>query len=108
MTAKEFANWLNTMHFTKLSEVYQAHNKYFSPEVGKRVPQKKVYMGYCKELIADMVEYGATVEEIERAIIFSYVVLDCEKCRLSILAAKDDLLIDELYDKYVRKRGEKE
>lgn len=101
MTNKKFKDFIDKMNFVEYSKIYQAHNDYFSSQGWSKGKVRKGYFTYCQELIEDMVENGATADELERAIIFSYVVLDAEKCRLSILKAKDDLKIQELYSKYV-------
>lgn len=101
MTSRKFKEFLDKMSFVEYSKIYQAHNDYFSSQGYDKGKVRTGYFTYCQELIEDMTENGATAEELERAIIFSYVVLDSEKCRLSILKAKDDLHIQELYLKYV-------
>lgn len=101
MTQPSFKKYLEKLNFVELSKLYDAHNRYFSPHGYDKGKTRSKYFGYCQELIDDMCENGASAEELERAIIFSYVVLDADKCRLSILKAKDDLCIQELYEKYV-------
>ena len=92
---------LNKINFVEKSRIYQAHNDYFSSQGWSRGPLRTKWFSYCQELIDDMNERGADIAEMERAIIFAYVVLDAEKCRLSIIKAYDDLCILELYQKYV-------
>ncbi len=101
MNGRSFRNWLDKLSFVELSKLYQAHNDYYSSQGYSKGTERTRYFTYCHELIEDMVEHGATADELERAIIFSYVVLDSEKYRLSIFKAKEDLLIQELYNKYV-------
>lgn len=101
MTAAGFKKYLNKINFVGTSKLYQVHNDYYSSQGYSKGKERTRYFGYCQELIDDMVENGATAEELEKAIIFSYVVLDAEKFKLSIVKAKDDLDIQSLYNKYV-------
>lgn len=106
MNSRGFYNYLDKINFVELSKIYQAHNTYFSSQGWDRGKLRTKWFSYCQELIDDMSENNATYEEMERAIIFAYVVLDAEKCRLSIIKAYDDLCIVELYKRYVL--GEKD
>lgn len=101
MTSPSFKKYLDKLSFVELSKLYQAHNDYYSSQGYSRGKERTRYFNYCHELIEDMAEHGASAEELERAIIFSYIVLDSEKFKLSIFKAKEDLLIQELYNKYV-------
>ena len=101
MNAAGFRKFFDKNNFVEASKLYQVHNDYYSSQGYSKGKERTRYFGYCQELIADMTENGATAEEIERAIIFSYVVLSSEKFKLSILKAKDDLDIQSLYNKYV-------
>ena len=101
MNSKGFYNYLTKLNFVEKSKIYNAHNQYFSSQGWSKGPLRTKWFGYCQELIDDMNERGADISEMERAIIFAYVVLDAEKCRLSIIKAYDDLCILELYQKYV-------
>jgi hypothetical protein len=84
------------------SKVYDARNKYFSSNGYPTKTMRQKYISYCSKLITEMTIKNATAEELERALLFSLVVLDSIKCRLSLIKAKDDLDILELEMKYVR------
>lgn len=84
------------------SKVYDARNKYFSHNGYPTKAMRQKYISYCSKLISEMTIKNATAEELERALLFSLVVLDSVKCRLSLTEAKDDLDILELEMKYVR------
>lgn len=81
------------------SSIYELRNKYYTFDPPAK-SIRQTYMGFCSNLIANMTVNGATAEELERAILFSYVVLDSEKFKLNILTAKDDFGIQELHEKY--------
>ena len=86
--------------------VVQMFRRNFSEELTTEYAEKisNMQIEYCfrEELIEDTINNeGSSVAEIERAILFGYVVLDAEKYKLNILRAKEDLEIQELYDKYV-------
>ena len=81
------------------STIYELRNKYYTVDPPTR-SIRQTYLGFCSNLIANMVVNGATAEELEKAILFSYVVLDSEKFKLNILTAKDDFGIQKLYAKY--------
>ena len=100
---ERFIKFLKTMKYDikGAQDIYQAHNKYYSEFGYSKGATRKKYFSYCQELIEDCIENGGTVEEIERAILFSYVVLDAETYKLDILKAKDDLRITDLYQRYV-------
>lgn len=84
------------------STIYDAYNKYYSSNpTSKTVRQKDI--GYCSRLIIEMTAKGATEDEFERAILYSLVVIDCVKKKLSTTKAYEDLNIRELYDKYVKR-----
>lgn len=101
---EKFIKFLKAMKYDSkeaVNDIYNAHNLYYSGFGYSKGSIRKKYFSYCQELIEDVIENGGTVEEIERAILFAYVVLDSEKFKLNILKAKDDLKITELYQKYV-------
>ena len=100
MRQKTFYDWLMQFGLEK-SKVYDLHNRFYSYNGWTKGKTRSNYFSYCQELVECMSEYGATEAEIEIALIFCYVVLDCEKYKLSVLKAKDELNIDELYKKYV-------
>ena len=81
------------------SSIYELYNKYYTMDPPSR-SIRQTYLGFCTRLVNNMVDNGATAEELERALLFSYVVLDSEKHKLSIITAKDDFGIQELHDKY--------
>jgi hypothetical protein len=81
------------------SAVYELRNKYYTLEPTPR-SIRQVYIGFCTGLITKMTANGATADELEKAMLFSYVVLDADKYRLNILTAKDDLGIQALHEKY--------
>lgn len=81
------------------SSIYELHNKYYTFEPTPR-SVRQTYLGFCSNLITNMTVNGATAEELEKAILFSCVVLDSDKYRLNILTAKDDFGIQALYEKY--------
>lgn len=81
------------------STVYELRNKYYTFEPTPR-SVRQVYIGFCTGLITKMTANGATAEELEKAMLFSYVVLDADKYRLNILTAKDDFGIQALHEKY--------
>ena len=99
MNAKELNELLKKSGLPQ-SKVYDAHNKYYSGSGYPNRETRKKYTGYCSHLIDGMVENGGKEEELERALLFSYVVLDSEKKKLSIITAKEDFGIQELHDKY--------
>lgn len=83
------------------STIYDAYNKYYSSSpTSKTVRQKDI--GYCSRLIIEMTAKNATEDEFKRVILYSIVVIDCVKKKLSTTKAYEDLDIRELYDKYVR------
>lgn len=83
------------------SKIYEAHNKYYSYDNWTPRMVRTKDIGFCSRLLTDMADNGATEDELERAILFSIVVLDCVKKRLNIKKAFDDLGIAELRDKYM-------
>lgn len=101
---QEFKKFLDTVKGKEnLNEaIYDSRQKYYSSYGYSSGSTRKRYFSYCQELIEDTINNeGSSVAEIERAILFGYVVLDAEKYKLNILRAKEDLEIQELYDKYV-------
>ena len=105
MNAKELSEMLSKSGLPK-SKVYDTHNKYFTAKGYPSRETRKKYTNYCSNLIAGMIENGSKEEELERALLFSLVCIDSIKYKLSILKAKEDLGIDELYLKYYEKKGE--
>lgn len=99
MNAKELHELLKKSGLPQ-SKVYDAHNKYYSGSGYPNRETRKKYTDYCSHLIDGMVENGGKEEEFERALLFSFVCIDSIKYKLSILKAKEDLGIDELYLKY--------
>lgn len=83
------------------STIYDAYNKYYSSSPTSRTVRQKD-IGYCSRLIMEMAAKDATEDEFERAILYSIVVIDCVKKKLSTTKAYEDLNISGLYDKYVR------
>lgn len=83
------------------SKIYEAYNKYYSSNnwTPRTVRQKDI--GFCSRLISDMAANGATEDEFERAILFSIIVLDCEKKKLNTSRAYEDLDILTLKQKYM-------
>lgn len=96
--AKDLKNILDKSGVQK-SAIYELRNKYYTFEPTPR-SVRQTYIGFCSNLITNMTVNGATAEELEKAILFSCVVLDSDKYRLNILTAKDDLGIQALYEKY--------
>jgi len=83
------------------STIYDAYNKYYSSNpTSKTVRQKDI--GYCSRLIIEMTAKNATDDEFERVILYSIVVIDCAKKKLSTTKAYEDLNISELYNKYIK------
>lgn len=83
------------------STIYDAYNKYYSSSPTSRTVRQKD-IGYCSRLIMEMAAKGATEDEFERVILYSIVVIDCVKKKLSTTKAYEDLNISELYNKYVK------
>lgn len=83
------------------STIYDAYNKYYSSSPTSRTVRQKD-IGYCSRLIIEMTAKDATEDEFERAILYSIVVIDCVKKKLSTTKAYEDLNIRELYDKYIK------
>lgn len=83
------------------STIYDAYNKYYSSSPTSRTVRQKD-IGYCSRLIIEMTAKGATEDEFERVILYSIVVIDCVKKKLSTTKAYEDLNISELYNKYVK------
>ena len=83
------------------TKIYEAYNKYYSSNnwTSRTVRQKDI--GFCSRLISDMTVNGAMEDEFERAILFSIVVLDCEKRKLNTSRAYEDLDILTLKQKYM-------
>lgn len=96
--AKDLKNILDKSGVQK-SAIYELRNKYYTFEPAPR-SVRQTYIGFCSNLITNMTANGATAEELEKAILFSVVVLDADKYRLNILTAKDDMGIQQLYEKY--------
>ena len=84
------------------SQQYQLRNTYYSMDGFPTKEIQKNYLNYCDKLIDGMCEKGASPKELERALIFCYVVIDSLKCKLSILKAYDDLEIEDLNSRYVK------
>lgn len=83
------------------STIYDAYNKYYSSSPTSRTVRQKD-IGYCSRLIMEMAAKDATEDEFERAILYSIVVIDCVKKKLSTTKAYEDLNISELYNRYVK------
>ena len=83
------------------STIYDAYNKYYSSSPTSRTVRQKD-VGYCSRLIMEMTAKNATEDEFEQAILYSIVVIDCVKKKLSTTKAYEDLNIRELYNKYVK------
>lgn len=66
----------------------------------KSLIQYKIEVGKNSNLFHDMCQYGATEEELVRAIKYGMVVVDAQKHFLDWKQAKKDFRIDELYKKY--------
>lgn len=98
MSAKDLKKVIDNSGIQK-SSIYELRNKYYTFEPTPR-SVRQTYIGFCSNLITNMTTNGATAEELEKAILFSVVVLDADKYRLNILTAKDDLGIQSLYEKY--------
>ena len=64
--------------------------------------QHQIQVGKNSNLIADMCWYGATGEELVRAIKHGTVVLDADKHHLDWQKSGEDFCIQELYQKYRR------
>ena len=64
--------------------------------------QHQIQVGKNSNLIADMCWYGATGEELVRAIKHGTVVLDADKHHLDWQKSGEDFGIQELYQKYRR------
>lgn len=96
--AKDLKNILDKSGVQK-SAIYELRNKYYTFEPTPK-SVRQTYIGFCSNLIANMTANGATAEELEKAILFSIVVLDSDKYRLNILTAKDDFGIQALHEKY--------
>lgn len=62
---------------------------------------QQIWLAKAIKLISSMQKNGGTEEEIKRAEKFALVCLDAEKKCLSIFAAKEDLGISELMEKYI-------
>lgn len=98
MSAKDLKKVIDNSGIQK-SSIYELRNKYYTFEPTPR-SVRQTYIGFCSNLITNMSANGATAEELEKAILFSVVVLDADKYRLNILTAKDDLGIQALHEKY--------
>ena len=98
MSAKDLKKVIDNSGVQK-SAIYELRNKYYTFEPTPR-SVRQTYIGFCSNLITNMTANGATAEELEKAILFSVVVLDADKYRLNILTAKDDLGIQALHEKY--------
>lgn len=72
--------------------------------VFKHPNQHKIELGKTTNLIGDMCWYGASVEEVVRAILYGMVVLDADKRHLDWKKAAEDFGIQELLKKYRRFR----
>ena len=64
---------------------------------------KQTQMGVVSNLITDMTIKGANVDEIERAVKHSMVIIDAEKHNLNWKQSEKDNRIDELKRKYQKK-----
>lgn len=103
MNAYNFKKFLEGLHYEDKTAIYNARNKYYSSQgYTKDDNVRKGYFIFVSELLDDMLHNeSSSVEEIERAILFGYIVLDSRKYKMSVQMAKEDLGIQELYDKYV-------
>lgn len=101
ITSKKLLEYLEKLNLISKSDIYGTHNKYFSATGYSKGTERTRYFGYCHELIETMIDRNAMYDEVKKAMLFAYVVLDADKYRLSIIKAKDDLDIQELYNKYV-------
>ena len=84
------------------SQQYQLRNTYYSMDGFPTKEIQKNYLNYCNNLIDKMCEGGASPKELERALIFCYVVIDSIRYKLSILKAYDDLEIEDLNNRYAK------
>lgn len=78
-----------------------ANDQYFK-ELSISPKQHQIQVGKNSNLIADMCWYGATGEELVRAIKHGTVVLDADKHHLDWQKSGEDFGIQELYQKYRR------
>lgn len=85
------------------SDIYELHNKFYHYDAAISKRDKQIWCGRCSRLITDMSVNGATAEELEKAILFSIVVIDSDKKRLLVHKAYDELGIRELEQKYMNK-----
>lgn len=84
------------------SQQYQIRNTYYSYDGCATKEIQKNYLNYCDKLIDKMCDNGASPKELERALIFCYVIIDCVEYRLSVIKAYDDLEIEDLNNRYAK------
>lgn len=85
---------------------YDPREQYVIPKLATPVfrspKQRQIEVGKNSNLIADMCWYGATEEELVRAIKHGTVVLNADKHHLDWKKSAEDFRIQELYQKYRR------
>lgn len=82
----------------KMYKMSQDSNGNYPYEMSDHV--KGIEMGKVSNLITDMTIQGATLDEIERAVKHSMVVIDAKKHHLDYKKSKIDNNIEELQEKY--------
>lgn len=99
------APFLNTEAFASLQD-FDPKTQYATPGAAKSMfkspKHHQIEVGKITNLISDMCWYGASEEELIRAIKHGMVVLDADKFLLDWKRSAEDNGITELYQKYRR------
>lgn len=91
-----FKSWATGKHFDETVYTYKEGDMIQLPTE----EQRKNDVGEMSMFIVEMASKGATEEELDRAIKYSIVLIDCIKKNLDVNKAFDELNILELYSKY--------
>lgn len=91
-----FKSWAKRKHFDEMAYAYKEGDTIKLPTE----EQQKSDVRELNMFIVEMAAKGATEQELDRAIKYSIVLIDCIKKNLDVNKAFDELNILELYFKY--------
>lgn len=83
------------------SDIYALRNQFYVLDGFPTKSIRQSHIDFCIKLLDKMVHNGATEEELERVLLFSYVVYYSIESKLSLLKAEDYYNIQELRRKYL-------
>jgi hypothetical protein len=100
----EYSRWyIDEMDITfrKTDYLPQKEEKSISPELSEK--QQRYYVGKAAKILRDVVFFGGTDEEVERAVRYSREIIDISKSsREAVHEAEEKYGIKELQKKYCR------